>query len=385
MRTKIIVSAAALLLACSLISCTGGNLFPGSSSSFPTIPKFLVAVDGSGVGTNVNVFPINPTTGALGAAVSGSPFDLGLTDGMTLAVHPNGHFVYAADGIDGSIHTWNVSETTGVPAEIAAKVINASGTFYEPCCGTGDSPTHVITITPSGKFLYSANNNATVGAYTINSNGSLTHISDLDLGACFTGAITANDSFAWVTDTCGSTGPWNVFTMKIGSTGALTKVSSVALTGVFSWLWSIQVNPVANFLYVGDEGGDAQLYSFSIAADGSLTQLGPQLVETTSSDCRDIAHSPDGKFFYTTDDDGVVHALSVNTTTGALTELSASPYTGGPGQVVADVTGMFVYLGDQGNTGNVIGFTRDMTTGALTLIGNTTTANGKARAVGIVR
>ena len=142
---------------------------------------------------------------------------------------------------------------------------------------------------------------------------------------------------------------------------------------------------MANFLYVGDEGGDAQLYSFSIAADGSLTQLGPQLVETTSSDCRDIAHSPDGKFFYTTDDDGVVHALSVNTTTGALTELSASPYTGGPGQVVADVTGMFVYLGDQGNTGNVIGFTRDMTTGALTLIGNTTTANGKARAVGIVR
>ena len=38
----------------------------------------------------------------------------------------------------------------------------------------------------------------------------------------------------------------------------------------------MQVNPAANFLYAGDEGGTAQIYSFSIAADGSLTQLGPQ-------------------------------------------------------------------------------------------------------------
>jgi hypothetical protein len=42
-------------------------------------------------------------------------------------------------------------------------------------------------------------------------------------------------------------------------------------------------------------------------------------------------------------------------------------------------------MGDQENTGQVVGYTRDMTTGALTLIGNTTTANGKALAVAIVR
>jgi 6-phosphogluconolactonase (cycloisomerase 2 family) len=86
------------------------------------------------------------------------------------------------------------------------------------------------------------------------------------------------------------------------------------------------VNPAANFVYVGDEGGGAQLYSFSyVAATGALTQLGPQIVENSSSDVRDIAHSPDGKFFYTTDDDEVVHAFSVNASTGAITELSASP------------------------------------------------------------
>jgi 6-phosphogluconolactonase (cycloisomerase 2 family) len=397
MKKRILLSGAvAVLLASILVACVGGSFFPGGTVAYPTVPKFVVAVDGSNNGgsnfrkgnvanSSVNVFPVNATTGVLGAAVTGSPFDLGVTDAMTMAVHPNGHFVYAADGGDGSIHAWDVNETTGVPTQIATPTINESGTFYEPCCGVGDAPTHVITVTPNGNFLYSANNDATVGAYKINTDGSLAHIADLNIGACDTGAITGNDTYVWVTDTCGNTGPWNVWTHKIGATGALTSASSIVLTGVDSWLWSIQINPVANFIYVGDEGGGAQIFSFSVAVDGSLTQLGPQLVENNSSDVRDISHSPDGKFFYTTDDDGVVHVLSVDTITGAITELAASPYPGGAGQIVVDLTGSFVYMGDQENTGQIIGYTRDMTTGALTLIGNTTTASGAARAIAIIR
>jgi 6-phosphogluconolactonase (cycloisomerase 2 family) len=285
-----------------------------------------------------------------------------------------------------------VSETTGVPSQIATKVVNESGDFFKPW-GRPDAPTHVITLTPNGQYLYSANNDATVGAYKINPDGSLTHISDLDVGACNAGAITANDNFVWVTDTCSLGGPWKVWTVKIGATGALAKASSVTLTGVFSLLWSIQVNPAVNFLYVGDAGGGyAQLYSFSIAANGALTQLGPQTAENLSDDCRDISHSPDGKFFYTTDGHGLVHALAVTTASGAISELSSSPYyLGGAGQIVVDLTGRFVYMGDEDNSGQIVGYLRDMTTGALIPIGGsttasgTTTANGKARAVAIVR
>jgi 6-phosphogluconolactonase (cycloisomerase 2 family) len=387
MKTKILLSAAAVvLLAFVQISC-GSDSAPLVVAN-PTTPRFLVAVDanqGQG-GSNVNVFPVNATTGVLGAPVSGSPFNMGLTDGMTLAVHPNGHFVYAADGNDGSIHSWNVNETTGVPTQIAAPVINESGSFFEPCCGPEDAATHVLTTTPNGNFLFSANNDATVGAYKINTDGSLAHVAELNLGmlACDTGGISANNSYVWGTDDCGQA--FSVWTMSIGATGALTNASSVALNGVDGWLWSVQVNPVSNFVYVGDEGGGAQLYSFSmLPATGALTQLGPQLVELNSSDVRDIAHSPDGKFFYTSDDDTVVHAFSVDATTGVIVELAGSPYLGGAGQIVADVTGKFVYVGDHENTGQVIGYTRDATTGALTLIGNTTTADASARAIGIIR
>ncbi len=115
---------------------------------------------------------------------------------------------------------------------------------------------------------------------------------------------------------------------------------------------------------------------------------------TNSSDCRVIDFSPDGKFFYWSDDDDFVHSFSVDATTGAIAELAGSPYqnssstyVGGSGQVVVDVTGQFVYLADQDQTDGVLSFTRDMATGALTQIGTTSTptANGAPQAVGIVR
>lgn len=383
--------AAAVSFGCS--GSGGGHSLFGAPTAFPTIPKFLIAVDANGSGMNVNVFAINATTGALGAAVAGSPFDMGLTHGMTMAVHPNGHFVYVADANDGSIHAWDVNETTGVPTQIAAKVPNESGAFFIPSTDH-DSPTHVITITPDGRFLYATNNDAKVSAYSIGSSGALTHIGDLDVGASSTGAITATNSFVWVTDTTmgvcprgpGDLTPEHVHTMSIGTNGALTKVGTATLTNVFCWLWSIAVTPDGKVVQVGDEGGRAQVYSFTVGADGSLTQVGPQVVETSSSDCRDISFSPDGKFFYTSDDDDEVHAITQNAN-GSITELGASPYHAGAdtgeGQIVVDLTGHFVYAG--GETAGLIGYTRDLITGALTKIAVTPTAKSDPMAIGIVR
>ena len=140
MRLSLPLSIVVFALALALIGC---GVSAPISNTVPTTPKFLLAVDGFGAGTNVNVFPVDATTGVLGAPVSGSAFDLGLTRAMTVTVHPNGHFVYAADGNDGSIHAWDVNETTGVPVEIAAKIVNHSGGFF-----FSYNYGHVITATP---------------------------------------------------------------------------------------------------------------------------------------------------------------------------------------------------------------------------------------------
>jgi 6-phosphogluconolactonase (cycloisomerase 2 family) len=169
--------------------------------------------------------------------------------------------------------------------------------------------------------------------------------------------------------------------MAIGADGTLTWVGSLPLTNVYAQLVSIQVNPVANFLYVGENGGE--LYSLAIANDGSLTQLGMQPPQSGTP--ADLAHSPDGKFLYATSLGDRAGAFSIDLTSGTVTELSTSPYAGGLGQIVVDVTGHFVYLADPFGTGQVIGYTRDMTTGELTAIGNTTTAGNRPFAVGIIR
>jgi 6-phosphogluconolactonase (cycloisomerase 2 family) len=394
-RTKALVALTFVLALAAgvLAGCSSGQLdtLLGGSVGFTLVktPKFMVAIDAtSGATTNVNVFPVNATTGVLGAAVSGSPFDRGLSNGMVVMVHPNGHWVYVADCDTGMIHQWTVDTNTGVPTDIAPAVANESGSFYAPS-DCDDSPTRVITITPNGKFLYASDNDAMVSEYSINaSTGALSHIGDVTVtGATVTGAIVANDSFVWVTDTVGSSGPWHVMTLSIGSNGALTNKTTADLAGVFSWLWSIAVSPDGKVVQVGDEGGDAQVYSFTVATDGSLTQVGPQVVLTSSSDARFISFSPDGKFFYVSDDDDETHAVMQNTN-GSMTELGASPYSFGAstedGQVEADLTGKFVFVG--GEIAGVAAYTRDSVTGALTPIGLTPTANGgQTMGIGLVR
>jgi len=383
-RAPLLALGLLMLAGVALLGC-GGDLqsILGLVDLFLT-PKFLIAVDASGAGNNVNVFPINATTGVLGSPVSGSPFDMGVFDGMTVVVHPNGHFVYVADGGDGSIHQWDVNTSTGVPTEIAPKVSNESLEFFEPI-GGGDSPTHVLTVTPDGKFLYASNNDDRVSEFSIGTNGALSHIDDIDIGACATGAITSTTRFVWVTDTCGGDGPWRVYTMSIGSNGALSSVNNVELSDVFSWLWSISVSPDGKFVQVGDDGGDAQVYSFTVGTNGALTQVGSQVVLTDSSDARDIAYSPDGKFFYITDDASLIHALTQNAD-GSFTELGASPYDADDGQVVVDLTGKFVYNGGCDTCSGVFGFTRDTTTGALTAMPGSPfpSANDEVMGVGIV-
>ena len=394
-----------------IVNPLGGVCTPSSVQPCAGItPKFLVAVDSGTAGSNVTVFPINSTTGALGAAVVGSPFNMGLTNGFNLVVHPNGHWVYAPDSNDGSIHAFNVNEITGV-ATVIGSVINESGSFYQPN-GNTDSGTTVLAISPDGQYLYSANNDATVGQYLISqTSGALTPIGagNLNIGACDTGAIIASLTNVYVTDTCGSSGPWNVYSMSIGANGALSSPASVPVTNVYTWLWSITLSPNGKFLYTGDEGGDAQIFAYSVGTNGALTSIAAtndpaffntnssapkantleQFFDPNSSDCRDFAFSPDGKFLYWTDDDEFLHVLTSDATSGLLDQPNFSPYqsNAADGQIVVDMTGQFIYFGGGGNGGGVYAYTRDQTTGAATLIGSsfTATANNNTMGVGIVR
>lgn len=96
-----------------------------------------------------------------------------------------------------------------------------------------------------------------------------------------------------------------------------------------------------------------------------------------------MATDPSGRFLYVIGglgNDTFISAFIIDPSTGVLTAVSGSPFTGGAGTVslAVDFTGKFLYsadsAGDGGSppSGNSISeFSIDGTTGALTLISQT--------------
>jgi 6-phosphogluconolactonase (cycloisomerase 2 family) len=66
---------------------------------------------------------------------------------------------------------------------------------------------------------------------------------------------------------------------------------------------------------------------------------------------------------------GTIHSFSLNTSTGALTEVPGSPFSAGlgPEQMAADPTGRFLYVANQ-NSKDITAFSIDPGTGSLSLI-----------------
>src|SRR5579864_4660604 len=286
-----------------------------------TKPKFLyVAKNESSTPSTVSGYAIDSTTGAL-SPVPGSPFAAGVNP-VSMAVTPSNKFVYAANNGSKNISAYTVNGTTGALTPVSGSPF-ATGAFPQ-----------ALVIDPSGKYVYVASQtDNNISAYTIDAT---------------TGALNSVPGSPFATST-------NEFSP--GSTP-----------------WAEAIDPSGKFLYVGAVSGYIVAYTIDLNT-GALTMVtgspfaaGPHPVY--SSDFRSVAVDPSGKFLYAVDlgfDNMLVYM--VNGTTGALTEVSGSPFAVGPHPftVTIDPLGRFVYVTDP-HEGNVWGYTTDGTTGALTPI-----------------
>jgi 6-phosphogluconolactonase (cycloisomerase 2 family) len=118
----------------------------------------------------------------------------------------------------------------------------------------------------------------------------------------------------------------------------------------------------------------SNLYGYSVSPSGSLTELAgfpiapPNYSGNNNMPTISMVFEPRNKFLYFTDWGNGVRGYSFNSTTGALTELTGSPFaaTGNSNcGLAADPSGTFLYSGDD-NTNSVTGFTINQTTGVLT-------------------
>src|SRR2546421_4320338 len=149
---------------------TGGNgsgLYAASNTATVTIRKKILYVANTG-SNNISGFSINTTTGAL-TLVPGSPFATkgnGSFFGISLAVTPNGKFVYAGNAGSGNISAFSVG-SNGALTSIAGSPFSAGG-----------SPDG-IKVSPNGKFLGVALAFSDyVAMFRIGSNGALAPVTN---------------------------------------------------------------------------------------------------------------------------------------------------------------------------------------------------------------
>lgn len=341
---------------------------PRSCSSTPALP--------AGLSLDQSTCAISGTptrgTGRISYKISA---DLGsdtISGEIIIRVLYQPRFVYSGNTGSGNISRFVVQSDGSLSA--ATNYNSASGARF-------------VLADYNARFLYVANRVAgSISIMTIATDGSLSHIagSPVTTGANpYSLAFDAQGKFLYVGHE--SVAPNGVSAYAIDSTtGAITQISgSPFFVAGGATPAAVYADPSGTHLYVGSTQSTTNAHAFTInAATGALTQLAGSPYATINNAIAVYAH-PSGQFVYYAQysaPNGVV-AFSRNATSGALALLSGSPFSAGfaPGFVTGDLQGRFVYVANSGDgVGNVSvsAYTVNATSGALSQITGSPFASG---------
>jgi 6-phosphogluconolactonase len=326
--------------------------------------------------TAAYVYAASAATGAISAygvdyqsgvltQINGSPFPSQLTNPVTLVTHPNNKYLYLIGG------TQN--------AEVEAYSIGTDGKLYADGGGTvnitGTYPT-AAAVDSTGKFLYvtyqyqKQYTPVSIGPggltiFPINADGSLGTPANMNLGmdpvAIAVSTITCAPNAA-----LGSTNP--------------------ACTGVYG---SGHQNV---FVYIVDQGDQLVVTLTQNVATGALTPVAGSTCTTTApTTCTGyhagvtpsaVAVEPTARFVYVTDktSNQLYGYATANTSNGALTSLTTSPYATGsyPVALTVDPRGDYLYTANY-NGGTVSAYAINSSSGSL---GSIASVNGFTASTG---
>ena len=291
-----------------------------------------VAVDAStaafgfAAGGGVKTYSINKSTGSFSVVGSASAD----AAPRSVALHPNGRYLYVSDLDANSITVFSVSRTTGALTKLSRATADAS---------TGNTVKVInIQIDPLGRVLYVATQR--------------------------TNNITSAFSTA-------------VSTLGIDSqTGNLTALSSVTVS---TNNWSITPHPNGKYLYVPSYN-NANIAVYEL--DPSTGVLSSRSSVTTGDGPVHVVLDAAGKFAYVVlNNANKVASYSVDPSTGALTFIDSqftgtvSAAGGQPMWLALHPSGKFLYSANYAN-GNITTFRPDPLTGMLGVAVSTTASAG---------
>ncbi|MGC2164154.1 MAG: beta-propeller fold lactonase family protein [Silvibacterium sp.] len=274
----------------------------------------------------------------------------------------SGNYLYVANATNQTVTGFSIGTT------------NLSNTSNSPYT-LGVAPS-AMTVTPSGSYIYAASLAGAIYGYSVNSNGSLTLLGSGN--ALVTGispvALRVDPSGQWLIAVDSSPAAY-VFSIDT-STGLLTQQGSALGLDAGSPN-RIVITPNNNLVYISLGTGGVDICTFSVSS-GVLNKTNQILKpKATANADQGLAVDPAGKYLFVAETGAnAVRVLSI-ATSGALTEVTGSPFkTGlGPTGVLVDSTGSYVYATNR-TDGTVSAFTLATTTGSLTAISGSPFSTG---------
>ncbi len=271
-----------------------------------------------------------------------------------------------------------IADAGGIQGEVldpTAKTISITpgfGTVSTP--GTNNIPGDWMVIA-GGKFMYSGYSGAgLIFGWTLNGNGTITDISGSPLAALYLFTNTGAGTQAMVANPAGTLlfvldqNSEQVDVYQIDSTGALSSNPAIIQLPSGFRPYNLAVDGQGKFLYISNVVGLAttQVVVFNI----SSTTLSPAVPMTLQQ----MQGEASGTFMIgtsanTSNTDNNLHVMSINSSTGALTEVGTGlPTTDTPALVAVqpNAGGDLVYSVDF--SGAVEGASLNLTTGSLTAV-----------------
>ena len=364
------VAFATLLLSSGLVGCGGGSKQSmGCALCSGVSTEFLYATSPD----KILEFKADPTSGALSSQTSiAGPNQ---SSGMTATV--NGH-LYVSDFLNNAVLGFTIDESKGSLMALSGSPFSLVGT------APGAGGLSVIMDNLSGlDYAYATDLNAgTVDGFSLDwTSGTLTPFAgapfpagDTPVQAVYTGYP---GYFFYVSNLNDSTGGISAYNIDPG-TGALTPIPGSPFptgpAGSFPGPSAMVVN--GNFLYValaGTVSGNNRIGALSINPNTGALSAVPGSPFTTGKDplymVLSLSQVINQAFLYTANiQDNTISAFTVDDTTGLLTEVNGSPYSGA--STLAGLTTIytssgknFLYAADE--AGNILGYSIDGVTGEL--------------------
>jgi 6-phosphogluconolactonase (cycloisomerase 2 family) len=168
--------------------------------------------------------------------------------------------------------------------------------------------------------------------------------------------LTPSGNFLFVTTASLSSGSIIGFSVNAGT---LTRASVTPSDGANPN--GLAIDPSGTFLYAANSGSNS-VSIFSIDSTGTLTEVQGSPLAVGSVPVA-LLLDPQGKFLYVANQAANnVAAYSINSTTGLPNILTTSTTTGtfgtesSPGFLVADPSGKYLYIGNQGSSAGIQAF-----------------------------